>query len=436
MYRKLALPFALTTLLLAAPAGAGSTLGDCMIGPALGSSLLIPYFEVDLTSPNGLTTIVSINNGRDNPTLVRVVLWTDWGVPTLAFDAYLVGFDVLPINLRAVFDGNVPSTGEGADLSGFPFCDLLPPSHVNPVLTELEWQQLRADHTGLQGPVFFDCAGEAYGDGIARGYITVDVIGECNGVEAAEGPAPSPAFTPADPLGWPYFPDIAIVDDRLWGDVLYVDFVGNSAQGLEAVAIWADPALFPDPDVFTFYGRYSGWDGRDDRVPLAWLWDLRFLNGGPFAGGADLIVYRDTGAPPEVADCGGTPSWRPLDNSLVTRDEEAGNRTEIPGPSFPVATQRVDVNSLAIPYPFGWAQISTSPWGSWVQPVLKAGGLFSAAYNGIAVLSTCDETPPPAAAGKRPAKRRGLGDGTRRTLEKPVSEPGQTKVSLRKPRDR
>ena len=121
MYRMLALSLALTALLVAAPAGAQSTLGDCMIGPALGSTLLVPYFEVDLDDPNGVTTILSINNGRNDPALVRVVLWTDWGVPTLAFDVYLLGFDVQPINVRTIFAGNVPSTGEGADLSGFEF---------------------------------------------------------------------------------------------------------------------------------------------------------------------------------------------------------------------------------------------------------------------------------------------------------------------------
>ena len=95
-----------------------------------------------------LAAAVAVAAGRDDPTLVRVVLWTDWGVPTLAFDVYLVGFDVQPINVRAIFAGNVPSTGEGADLSGFPFCDLLPPSHPNPVLTADERGQLAADHTG------------------------------------------------------------------------------------------------------------------------------------------------------------------------------------------------------------------------------------------------------------------------------------------------
>ncbi len=115
-----------------------------------------------------------------------------------------------------------------------------------------------------------------------------------------------------------------------------------------------------------------------------------------------------------MAACGEEPSWWPLADSVVTRDEAADNRTEIVGPSFPAATQRVDVDDLAIPYPHGWAQVSTSPWGSWVQPVLRAGGIFSAAYNGIAVLSTCDEVPPAAAvAEEQPAKRgrRGAAEG-------------------------
>ena len=34
----------------------------CQVGPGLGSSLLIPYFEVNLDDPSGITTLISVNN--------------------------------------------------------------------------------------------------------------------------------------------------------------------------------------------------------------------------------------------------------------------------------------------------------------------------------------------------------------------------------------
>src|SRR5687767_3734241 len=58
------------------------------------ATLLLPYFEVDLDNPTGVTTLLSINNASATAILAHVVLWTDLSVPTLAFDVYLTGFDV------------------------------------------------------------------------------------------------------------------------------------------------------------------------------------------------------------------------------------------------------------------------------------------------------------------------------------------------------
>lgn len=325
--------------------------------------------------------------------LSRVVLWTDWGVPTLAFDVYLDGFDVQTINVRDLFNGVVPSTGASADLSGFPFCGGLPPFHGNPVLGVNQRAQLAADHTGQLGPLAGDCAGSFHPDQIARGYITVDVVDECSGVEGF-----SPIFTPAN-TAYPYFANgggagIGIDANRLWGDVIYIDTDNAAAQGSEAVALWADPTLFSATGIFTFYGRLSGWDGRDDRVSLPYRWDQRFVNGGPFAGGADLIVWRDTEAPPQTATCGFAPSWYPLMTVGGGALDEAGdNYIDFGSTRFPVATQRVSVNSLSIPYTFGWIQVDTALTQSWVQPTLGAGGLYSASWNGTPVDFTCGPHP-------------------------------------------
>ena len=383
-------------LLAAGPALAQPAGGACMIGPGLAATLLFPYFELDLANPLNVTTLISINNGYSSPTLTRVVLWTDWGNPTVAFDVYLDPFAVQTINLRDIFNGYIPSTGATADLSGFPFCTTVAyrPYHSNPALDVSERAQLADDHIGVLGPLAADCAGSYHPDLIARGYITADVVGECSGIEGFQ-----PVYTPAN-ITYPYFANgsdsgIALDANKLWGDVVYIDVANAAAQGSEAVGLWASAAQFAGTGIYTFYGRFSGWDGRDDRVPLPGRWDQRFLNGGTFAGGADLIVWRDTGVPPAYASCGVSPAtWYPLATSdQLALNESADDTYDFGNNRFQLATQRVDVGSLGIPFDFGWAQIGTGSGQSWVQPTLGAAGLFSASWNGTPVAFHCGAHP-------------------------------------------
>ena len=72
--------------------------------------MLLPYFEVDLAHPSGATTLFSISNVGPAMQLVNVTLWTDLGVPTVAFPIYLTGFDIETFNLRDVFAGRIPAS--------------------------------------------------------------------------------------------------------------------------------------------------------------------------------------------------------------------------------------------------------------------------------------------------------------------------------------
>src|ERR1700726_1390402 len=142
-------------LLLEAPLSAGEMTGNCRLGNQPAATLLVPYFEVDLANPTGRTTLVSINNAAPRPTLARMVLWTDWGVPTLAFDIYLTGYDVQTLNMRDVFNGILPQTGASISPTGplsqagpgFPGCSgsAAATQPMNPA--ELQ-SSLRAAHTG------------------------------------------------------------------------------------------------------------------------------------------------------------------------------------------------------------------------------------------------------------------------------------------------
>src|SRR5215210_4108614 len=64
------------------------------------ATLLLPYFEVDLTNANGVDTLFSINNASATAILAHVTIWSDQSVPVLDFDVYLTGYDVQTISLR------------------------------------------------------------------------------------------------------------------------------------------------------------------------------------------------------------------------------------------------------------------------------------------------------------------------------------------------
>src|ERR1700688_3703073 len=94
-------------LVAATPPAAGVFTRDAV--PA--ATLLLPYFEVDLNNPNGLTTLFSVNNASATAVLVHVVIWSDLSVPVLDFNVYLTGSHVQTINLRDVIvNGALPQT--------------------------------------------------------------------------------------------------------------------------------------------------------------------------------------------------------------------------------------------------------------------------------------------------------------------------------------
>jgi len=391
----------LLALLAVAPV---ATAQDCNIGTRLGATVFIPYFEYDPSG--GLTTLFSVTNESSSDTMTRVVLWTDWGIPTLGFDVYLPAFDVQTFNVRDLFNGNVPSTGQGVDLSAFSFCAVSAflPFHSNPVLNVDERTQIRNWHSGMGGPLDARCAGENHGDGHVRGFVTIDTVDECSGIQLDS------LFSPA----WGgYFANggggdgaIGVAQNRLWGDFLIVDPDNAFAQGSEAISLWADPGRFTGDPTFTFYGRFSGYDGRDERVPLPTLWATRFLNGGPFTGGTQLIVWRDVGVDTvEPVTCGMHPAWYPLQEGFIVSRDESGSiasRIDVGTESnfFRLATQRVSVASFGLPYAFGRLQISladgpflNNPRQGWVQTVMSANGLYSLGLNARGINELCDSAP-------------------------------------------
>ena len=421
----------------------------CTIDDVPAATLLLPYFEVDLSSDQGITTLFSINNASASAAVAHVTLWTDQSIPTLDFDVYLTGFDVQTINVRDIFNGILPVTADaGADTGdtanpadgisnkGTLSQDINFPGSTgpcvapynNPVLDNFRVTNLRLAHTGQNAPAYGGCLAADYGDNIVRGYITVDSVTQCNLL------FPSSAG---------YF-STGIADTRniLWGDYFFVEPSENFAQGetlvhvescsIPSVGNGAGNCPFSVVD-YTFYGRYAPVAGKDQREPLATTFASRFINGGVFDGGTDLIVWRDSKTIPTGVNgpyvCGSTtrPAWFPLNQADVVAFDEQENPEDlcfagdIVSPPlggaqtcFPLEAQRVSLAGGNIigadPNPtadFGWiylnlnhtlsAAAGTDPFPgvaqAWVTTVMRAEGRFSVGMDAIQLDNACYTVP-------------------------------------------
>jgi len=402
------------------------------------ATLLLPYFECALGPDlvpvaNGVTTLFSINNASATAVLAHVTLWTDESVPTLDFDVYLTGYDVQTINMCDIFNGNLPRTAsDGQDPTdtispqgllsqdiNFASCTGRLP-YTNPAVNASLLAHIRNAHTGGFTNVYGGCSGFDHGDTVARGYVTVDTTTQCS----LDFPS-----TPG------YFSGVASFQNVLWGDYFYVDPANNFANGETLVHIEACapgngyigyvgtgtsgvntcPMAAGD---YTFYGRYVGFAGTDQRESLSTTFASRYLNGGPFTGGTDLVVWRDSKTTPTGAnglawDCGDEAGWFPLNQADVVAFDEQENSTDlcfqgdnISPPTggadtcFPLEAQRVSLqggntagDDPTPPYPFGWMflNLNTTVTGvtvnptaqAWVETIMDANGLYSVGFDAI-----------------------------------------------------
>src|SRR5215218_1608476 len=77
----------------------------CTIDDVPAATLLLPYFEVDLSNANGVNTLFSVNNASASAVLAHVVVYSDLSVPVLDFNIYLTGYDVQTVSLRDILVG-------------------------------------------------------------------------------------------------------------------------------------------------------------------------------------------------------------------------------------------------------------------------------------------------------------------------------------------
>jgi hypothetical protein len=374
---------ALATALLLGVAARPAAAVTCAVDAVPAATLLLPYFEVNLADPNGLTTLFSINNGTAGAVLAHAVVWSDLSVPLMSFDVYLTGYDVQTINLRDIIVfGNLPQTASaGQDPFGtishqgklsqgidFASCQgVLPPKPVPPAFL----QDLQLALTGNASPMLQNqCAGQDLGDNIARGYVTVDTVRNCT--TRVPGDA---GYFGADSTN-------DVTDQNvLWGNWYIVDvpqsyLIGSTMVGIEADA--SNPAT-STPGRYTFYGRYDGWSAADHREPLASSFAAQYFSttgAGLFAAGTRLIVWRDPKGAQQAFPCpaatNSRPQWYPLGMEGLVIFDEAENPAVAqtvpfcPQPPlsgtipFPAASQAVFVGGAALPTPFqfGWMYVN------------------------------------------------------------------------------
>jgi hypothetical protein len=391
----------------------------CTVDAVPAATLLLPYFEVDLNNPNGLTTLFSVNNASATAVLAHVTVWSDLSVPVLDFNIYLTGYDVQTINLRDILSGAIPVTASAGQDPGdtiskkgpksqdinFASCaGQLPP----PALPASFIQHLALALTGKASPIFGGlCSGRALGDNIARGYITVDTVNNC---------------TLRLPSDIAYFINDVTFQNVLWGDYFYVNSAQNFADGDTLVHVEAsltNPAT-TTAGRYTFYGRYVGWNAIDHREPLATTFAGRYVTGGTFSGGTSYVVWRDSKTNQNPFTCPATtgrPSWFPLGQEgidIFDEMEQVSTPTTFPfSPQppqqgiipFPAEAQRTLINGadFPVPFAFGWLylDLNTTVSGNpnppfdpaaaqaWVTVVMDAAGRFSVGFSAIQLDSAC-----------------------------------------------
>ena len=396
---------ALASLVLGLTGPAQAAICDSDVKPA--ATLLLPYFEVDTVDPAGVNTVFTVNNAYETAILAHVTVWSDLSSPVFDFNVYLTGFDAQVIDMRdLIVNGVLPQTASAgqdpadtvspqgplsADIN-FASCNgQLPlPGGLPAIFVD----HLKKSLTGQSSVILGGrCAGKSYGDGIARGYVTVDTVNNCTLRFASDvgyfGPGGDATNQNA------LFGDYSINEGR--------KSFGNNLVHIEASA--TDPET-STPGQYTFYGRYVGWSAADNREPLPTTFGARYANDR-----SDLIVWRDSKVVQQTVNCpaaAGNPAWWPLNQEAIIAFDEQENPAFPGGKPFKIETQRVKVggNALPVPHNSGWiylnlntavAQAGANPpedpsaAQAWVSVATRsADGKYTVGYDAMRYDSACN----------------------------------------------
>jgi hypothetical protein len=408
-----------------ATGGPATTNNDdsCDIGVTPAATLLLPYFEVDLTNSGGEQTLFTITNTSNLDQIAHVTLWTDYSFPVIDFNIYLTGYDVQAINLFDVISRGLiaPDGGTGTAVTtskrrtptsdvnttlNLTACDRLPGK-----LDELYIQRMQSAFT--QGEV--DDLGILEGcdevGGIhtnAIGYATIDTADLCS------------TSLPTDPG---YFTSEVRFDNVLIGDYQQVNPSQNFAQGNPMVHIRAIPEGGDIGTVATinfdrtFYSRYQAGGVFDRRQPLPSVFAARWIQGGSGQFNTWYKIWRE--GETNFADANECGEWfNNVTNvaEIVRFDEQENPVGDVPQSrvSPPInqdlvlpETSRTSVSDTSI-YPAmtngaiaGWTYLnldndSTDEVASqnWVVVSMRAEGRYSVDFDAAWLANGCTPEAP------------------------------------------
>lgn len=280
---------------------------SCDIGVYPAATLLLPYFEVDLSSPQAtaLTTLFTVVNVTRFPQIAHCTVWTDWAFPVLDFSILLTGYDVQAINLYDILargviappggtsNGITPGSLSAANNANPNFavtaastCSQLPGLIPSPILKDVQ--------AALTTGVFSSCGSSKVG-GVhknALGYVTIDVSSTCSQTL---------------PTSSSYYTNEILFDNALTGDYEQIDpnsLTGNYAGGNPLVHIRAVPEGGPAGSIpgtnlpYTFYDRYTNQLAAgvprtiDRRQPLPSSFAARYIEAGRYYPGSFSTNYK------------------------------------------------------------------------------------------------------------------------------------------------
>ncbi len=358
---------------------------DLKIAPA--ATLLLPYFEVDLSGLSGQTTLFSVTNVSRYPQIAHVTLWTDYAYPVMTFNLFLGGYDVQSINLADVLIRNTVAPPNGAT-SGTSPASIWPAANPNlrasidcatipgVVPATIMAEVRRALTTGGTSSCN-RAVGSVHANAI--GYATIDVVASCT------------SRSPADPL---YYTNDLLFDNVLIGDyqqvgphpagtaALSFDAGGNPMVHIRAVPEGGGAGSNVDTRLpYTFYDRYTPAGTRtiDRRQPLPSTFAARYIQGGTGAFATNLTIWREGFG---IGSCADASTSANLIVSEIVRFDEHENFAIIDDCRGlgECATSPRTLNATSSTATSAWTyppQLSSANVGGWLYLNLNNGGSTS-----------------------------------------------------------
>jgi hypothetical protein len=390
---------------------------SCDISVAPAATLLLPYFEVDLDSPAGETTLFTITNTSHLEQIAHVTLWTDYSFPVIDFNIFLTGYDVQAINLYDVIARGViaPDAGTGTLINKRPVGGFADP---NPALTLTACDRL----PGLLDQIYVTRMVQAFTQGRvpafgaapgcntvgnvhdnAVGYATVDVADLCS------------TSLPTD-AG--YFTSEIRFDNVLIGDYQQVNSTESFAQGNPLVHIRAIPEGGEPGSIAvvnfdrTFYSRYQIGGGTvDRRQPLPSVFAARWIQGGAGSFQTSYKIWREGQTDAVGQACADFPDNVTSVAEVVRFDEAENALSVVPvsrvSPPLTLEntlpeTSRTSVTDASV-YPqltngavAGWMYLNLDndafddlPSQNWVVVSMRAQGRYSVDFDAAWLANGC-----------------------------------------------